>query len=80
LKFNLHMIERCLRMPTRQPRYRQNRAHHDFLTNIEIDSGTLKNTLKETWRADVEFKDVPTRRIRELVENRYARPEWTEKF
>lgn len=80
LHFDLHMIERCLRMPTRQPQYRQNRPHRDFLTNIEIGSGKLKDALKKIWRADAEYSDVPTLRIKELVQSRYGRPEWSRKF
>jgi lipoate-protein ligase A len=80
LDLDLHMIERCLRIPKKQPEYRQNRAHHDFVTNLGIDSGELKHALRKIWRADVEFKDVPRLRIDELVETRYGSAEWSTKF
>ena len=80
LHFDLHMIERCLRIPKKQPQYRQNRAHQDFVANLGIDSGELKHALRKIWRADVEFKDVPRLRIDALVETRYGSAEWSTKF
>jgi lipoate---protein ligase len=49
LDFNLEMIERCLTIPLRQPAYRQNRPHRDFLMNLGLTSDKLTEGLRDCW-------------------------------
>ena len=51
LTFDLSLIERCLLMPKRQPEYRHNRSHGDFIANIQLDSMTLRHGLIDAWNA-----------------------------
>ncbi len=80
LNLNLSLIETCLPMPSREPRYRQRRSHRLFLRNLEINGDSLRDGLKETWGANEKFDGVPHKRIDDLIEQRYSRKEWNHKF
>jgi lipoate-protein ligase A len=80
LDLDLRRVSRYLRLPTRQPAYRQNRPHTDFIQNLHVDSQKLSSRLRELWQASDYFADVPRTRIAELAEHRYNRPQWTRKF
>ena len=80
LNLNLALVARCLRPPSRQPAYRQNRPHGYFMRNLHLDSINVRQALREAWRATDEFIDIPTARITALKRSRYRRPEWTCKF
>lgn len=80
LNLDLALVARCLRPPSRQPVYRQNRPHGYFMRNLHLDSMNVRQALREAWRATDEFIDIPTARIIDLKRNRYQRPEWTCKF
>ncbi len=49
LDFDLTMIEKTLKIPSKQPEYRKNRPHEKFLTNVKLPKETIKNTLKKIW-------------------------------
>lgn len=80
LSFDLALVERCLRMPSRQPRYRQNRSHGSFLRNISIDAATVRESLKKEWGVDGKLQEVPYDKIEELANKRYSRFNWNRKF
>ena len=80
LKFDLGLIAETLPMPSRQPVYRQNRSHQDFLTNLGLPAGSLKRTLQETWNAFDPFDGIPTEKIALLARDKYATSEWNLKF
>jgi lipoate-protein ligase A len=80
LSFDIPRVERSLAMPSRQPEYRQNRAHSDFLTNAISTAAQIKDTLKKLWRVERQLSHLPLDRIRALVRNRYASPEWNFRF
>ncbi len=50
--FNLVLLERCLRHPTREPIYRQSRRHVEFLVNLPMESLALRHCLMSTWNTD----------------------------
>ena len=67
-------------MPSKEPGYRQNRPHEDFLVNLNIDRGIVKQGLRRIWDAPEELGAPPPGVIDELVRERYSRPEWNLKF
>jgi lipoate-protein ligase A len=78
---DIELIERVLPMPSRQPAYRHNRTHRDFLTNLDsISAHQIKEALKATWQADKPLKKIPAGKIAELAASRYTSDEWTFKF
>lgn len=80
VNFDLARIERYLRMPMKQPDYRQNRPHSDFVTNLRIDVDRLCEGLRDEWQARALLAVVPLDAIERLVLDRYGRPEWSSKF
>ena len=80
LDLDLAVVEACLCMPSKEPQYRQGRAHRDFLRNIHLNGQEVRARLKEAWQAKDRFVDVPTARIDELVRQRYGHQDWTYRF
>ena len=78
--FDLPLIERVLKIPGRQPKYRQNRSHLEFLTNTGLDGSLLGKLLQAHWQAQGAPDDPPWAAITALAKERYARPDWTHRF
>jgi lipoate-protein ligase A len=76
LHFELQLIEALLALPPKQPAYRQNRAHRDFLTNLHVPAQLIKDTLRRHWQATDEFCAVPWDHINRLVQEKYASQAW----
>jgi lipoate-protein ligase A len=76
LGFDLPVIDRYLRFPSRQPAYRRDRPHGMFLTNLPVDPAGLKSALRDSWRAHREASFAEEERLENLVAARYARREW----
>ena len=80
LHFDISLIEKLLPVPAKQPDYRQNRAHGDFLTNLNLPADKIKDALKQSWSATEEFKNVSLEAIEKLTRERYSRDEWNLKL
>lgn len=76
LNFDLALVEAVLRMPSRQPDYRQNRPHREFIRNLPADRQTVKRALREAWQADEAFGSPPLAAVDALIQEKYGRPEW----
>jgi lipoate---protein ligase len=74
------IVARCLRLPSKQPAYRQNRSHDSFMRNLHLDPNDVRKALKAAWSASDQFTDVPNAMIDDLKKSRYGRPDWTRKF
>ncbi len=80
LNADLAFISELLRMPSKQPDYRQGRSHTDFLTNLNLPAATLKQSLLKTWNAAHPFLDPPTTAIEDLTRTKYTTDAWNLKF
>jgi lipoate-protein ligase A len=80
LHFDLALVEKYLLMPSKQPDYRQNRTHKDFLMNLEVSAESVKRTLQEVWRASGPLNAIPNATIASLARDKYATDEWNFKF
>ncbi len=80
--FNLALIPRYLAMPSRQPDYRKNRAHQEFVTCLPLSSAQIKQALCRVWNAHTPLAEssIPHAAIDALVESRYSRDSWNSKF
>jgi lipoate-protein ligase A len=76
LDFDLGLIGKVLRTPPRQPDYRQQRSHGEFITALKLASAPVKAALVAAWDATTAGGPVPDDRVRSLVMSRYARAEW----
>jgi len=80
LNFDLSMIESFLPVPAQQPKYRRNRSHRDFVTNLSVEPRRIVEGLSQCWHADETLKDLAFDRIDSLVSERYRADDWTKKF
>jgi lipoate-protein ligase A len=67
---------RYLTMPPRQPEYRRQRSHGDFLTNLSATAEQLKQCLRDAWSADDDMAGWPEETVRRLVAEKYGQDEW----
>ncbi len=80
LNFDVTLIARWLKFPSRVPAYRQGRSHLDFVGNLPLSAATVTTALRQAWQADAPLESVPHRRIAALVASHYDRTEWNQKF
>lgn len=80
LDFDIALIEKLLPFPSKQPPYRRNRSHEQFLTNLNLPAATIKNALKQAWDACKALTNIPSTAIEELVTKRYSSHEWNFRF
>jgi len=77
LHLPLDLMTAVLKMPSRQPAYRQGRSHADFLTTLPLSEAEVRRALLHAWSAEQPASPPPADVVWELVRTRYARPEWT---
>ena len=77
---DLSLVDRYLRFPSRQPDYRNNRSHLDFIVNINAKAEDLKAALARIWNVEDDTVRLPRERISLLVEQRYGRKEWNHRL
>ncbi len=80
LNFELALVGELLPMPSKQPDYREHRAHTEFLTNLNVPANEVKAVLREAWMAAVPLKKSPLEKITALARDKYATREWNLKF
>jgi lipoate-protein ligase A len=80
LNFDLSLVSEFLRMPSKQPDYRQSRSHGEFLANLNLSADKVKVALKKSWNAVDELKDFPKSEIQKLAAQKYSTDEWNLKF
>jgi lipoate-protein ligase A len=80
LSFELAMIDKFLRMPSKEPDYRQGRSHKDFLTNLNLPPELVKKSLQKAWAAEKPLEVVPRDAIALLARDKYVTTEWNLKF
>jgi lipoate-protein ligase A len=75
--FDLSHIGRYLRAPARQPEYRKNRPHADFLVNLPAGASVLTAKLRGAWGADHDLREWPEETVRRLIVEKYSQLEWS---
>jgi lipoate-protein ligase A len=78
--FDIPLVETTLAMPSRQPEYRENRAHGDFLVNTGPVLDRIKEILVSHWEATGRLTQIPEAEIDRLVREQFATPEWNLRF
>jgi lipoate-protein ligase A len=82
-QFPIERIVRYLALPTRQPAYRQGRAHRDFLSNLELPREALVDVLRPAdspCAGPSPALDGPMSLLPSLLAEKYANPAWIERF
>ena len=80
LRFDISWVEKFLRMPSKQPDYRGNRLHGEFLTNLNLSADEVKHVIQQEWQATELLTELPEARIKELCRTKYLTKEWNSKF
>jgi lipoate-protein ligase A len=80
LYMDFELIEQTLKLPHRQPVYRQNRTHKDFLFNLNLPAELIRKRLREEWQAHSTLSLLPHDRIQTLVCEKYSNKDWNCKF
>ncbi len=80
LNFDIPLIEKYLRMPSKQPAYRNARSHEEFLTNLNMQASEVKEALIAAWSATQPLKTVPHDAITLLARDKYVTKAWNFKF
>ena len=66
-RFDPSLVERYLRLPPRQPEYRDNRAHTAILRNLSVGPAVLKGALRNAWEAREEHAAWPRERMADIT-------------
>jgi lipoate-protein ligase A len=74
--FDLSLITRYLQEPHRQPDYREQRPHTDFVCNISATADQLRSALREAWGAERKLAEWPSALTSELVATKYGQTSW----
>jgi lipoate-protein ligase A len=80
LDSGLALIGELLPMPSKQPDYREHRAHTEFLTNLNMPANEVKAALRQAWKVEEPLKGFLTEKIFALARDKYATREWNFKF
>jgi lipoate-protein ligase A len=80
LNFNATSFEHYLKIPPKQPAYRQGRPHTDFVMNLNVGTDAIKQTLTLAWSAKGSIENNLSERIQFFVEKTYSKSEWNYKF
>jgi lipoate---protein ligase len=77
---DLTLINTCLRMPPRQPEYRDRRPHLDFLANLPVDRPALVGAIDRAWPTTGALDAWPRDRVAVLVNERFSQDQWNFEF
>lgn len=74
--FDLGVVSKYLNAPERQPDYRRDRTHAEFVANLPIGVEEAKRLLIAEWQPDGTYDPLPLDTVRELIAEKYSRAEW----
>lgn len=73
---DLPRIAKCLRTAPRQPEYRRQRDHHQFLTNLRVSASDVRQEMIEQFAAHRPLTEWPRQRVASLRRERYDCDAW----
>ena len=76
IHMDLSVISRYLLEPPRQPDYREQRPHDEFVCNFGFDVASIKNAITESWEVEAATIDWPEARVAKLVSEKYSLGSW----
>jgi len=80
LNYNLALVGELLPLPSKQPDYRKERSHGEFLTNLNLPADKVKAALQTVWKAKSPLENPPLEEISKLAREKYSTREWNFKF
>ena len=79
-EFDIDLIAKCLGDPIRQPDYRSQRSHQDFLTRLPTSTKLLSTAIAQQWNATEPLESWPSDLTDQLAAQKYSQSEWTFKI
>ncbi|HBE70008.1 MAG TPA: lipoate--protein ligase family protein [Planctomycetaceae bacterium] len=76
LNMDLQLASKYLKHPPRQPSYRRDREHADFIANLGVPLNSIKQALIATWNAEQAPSNPPLQVALELAATKYRSDEW----
>jgi len=80
LHLDISLVEKALRMPSKEPEYRLSRSHSDFLLNIKVPASRVKQALVKCWGAKDLLTRIPIEQVSALARDKYGRDDWNWKY
>ena len=74
--YPLDLIGSSLGIPPRQPEYRGDRTHMDFVTNLPASESQIKDAISRAFNANKVLTKWPRERTMELAREKYSTDEW----
>jgi lipoate-protein ligase A len=74
--FDLTLVEKYLGTAPRQPAYRKERTHGEFVTNISLPPAAMKQAIGAPFGAFQPLAAWPQELVRKLVAERYSQESW----
>lgn len=68
-RMRAEVISRYLKQPKRQPDYRADRPHREFLTTLDAPLEELKRAIADAWHAGAEMTSWPNARLKSAMLN-----------
>jgi lipoate-protein ligase A len=75
-RFDTSQVGRYLPQPARQPEYRLQRPHDEFLMNVPLDPSELARRLGRAWETEGRLSSWPQQRVGHLAASKYSLDEW----
>ncbi len=73
---DLSMLGKYLGTAPRQPAYRKERTHGQFVTNLAISSAEMKHAIRAGFKAAQPLVQWPETMVHNLVQERYSTESW----
>lgn len=74
--FDLRLMTKYLNTPERQPQYRRDRSHAEFVMNLPLSVPEAKQRLIDEWQADEQYQPLPWAELQHLLAEKYLRDDW----
>jgi len=78
--FDYSLIGRYLRVPEKQPAYREGRPHEAFVANLPGDAESLKSLICREWFAADPKHHWPIEHVAKLVVEKYECDDWVNRY
>jgi lipoate---protein ligase len=78
--FPLAQVTKYQHLPSRQPGYRQQRSHDEFLMNLPISREQIRSALSDAFAASELLDDWPRDCVNRLVAEKYSSAEWNDRL
>jgi lipoate---protein ligase len=78
--FPLPLISKYQLLPARQPKYREQRSHDDFVMNLPLACESIRAALVDAFAARESGESIPNDWVERLVAEKYTQVEWNNRL